>query len=113
LLRYNRQNVHNTPNRLSITGRLATVWEEGLRGFIKNPQRSCLEFSAGFSFVQKGLFATRFGLLIYYFRSNSKKNRHLQEERDKGGNDELGILNGGFLATYTLRKLKISDGNLH
>jgi hypothetical protein len=41
----------------------------------KNPQRSCFEFSAGISGVQKRLLATWFGLFINYSPLNSKTNR--------------------------------------
>jgi hypothetical protein len=41
----------------------------------KKPQRSWFEFFAGFSGVQKGLFATSFNSFIPYAFLNSKKNR--------------------------------------
>jgi hypothetical protein len=39
----------------------------------KNPQGSSLEFFAGFSDVQKGLFATKFAITLYYSPLNVKE----------------------------------------
>jgi len=69
------------------------------RLYKKNPQRSCLEFSAGLSYVQKDSLQLDLVSLYTILCEIARKIIHLQEQLDKGGNDELWILNRRYLAT--------------